>query len=145
MNGRRKAGKWSRWLQIVTVSLFLVFVIFIIYGISRMIGEVRTITIGQQELITRLALKSHKSEVPEEKKLAVEYISKKDFKKGFIQLLKDSKIETTGVGINTSKILSHVKGFVLIPSQKRINGKQVHGYMVTRNSTYLLDLLDIET
>lgn len=44
-----------------------------------MIGEVRTITIGQQELITRLALKSHKSEVPEEKKLAVEYISKKDF------------------------------------------------------------------
>lgn len=79
MNGRRKVDKWNRSLQILTISLFLLFVIFIVYGVSRMISEVRMITVGQQELITRLSLQTEKKEVKKGSISDVNYVQKKDF------------------------------------------------------------------
>jgi len=69
------------------------------------------------------------------------FISNKDLKQGFIKFLKRSRINTTGIGITASKIINHVVGFDIKPSQKRINGKPVpvHGYVIKRSPTFMLD------
>ena len=69
------------------------------------------------------------------------FISIKNLKQGFIKFLKKSRINTTGIGITASKIVNHAVGFEIEPSQKRINGKRVRGYVIKKSSTYLLDIM----
>ena len=69
------------------------------------------------------------------------FISNKNLKQGFIKFLKKSRINYKGIGTTTSKIINHAVGFDIKSSQKRINGKPVHGYVIKRSSTYVLDIM----
>lgn len=73
------------------------------------------------------------------------FISNNDLKQEFIQYLQVSMIKTIGIGITTSKIVNHAVGFDIKPSQKRVEGKQLHGYVIKRSTTYLLDILGYKT
>jgi hypothetical protein len=68
------------------------------------------------------------------------FISNKDLKQGFIKFLKRPRINTTGIGITSTKIENHAIGYDMKPSQRWINGKSVHGYVIKMSSSYILDL-----
>ncbi len=73
------------------------------------------------------------------------FISNEDLKQGFKKFLMRSRINITGIGITTSKIINHAVGFEKEPSQKRINSKRVRGFLIKRSSSYVLDIFGYKT